>query len=281
MARSEDRRASSFPTRSMPIGVFWAVFVFEHPIAYTEVGCFLPQGGEVIIYILWWRLCFAHRYSSHRLSGVLFLDELPEFPRRVLEALRQPLEDERVSISRAGAAVTFPSKFMLVAAMNPCPCGYLGDPVHKCTCTEHQIRQYAARISGPLTDRIDMRVEILPVGYNELCGEEKNPVRRKTSAAFRNEVEAARMLQTERYRGEAISCNSQLTPALLKKYCPLDSTCRELLRNAFEKFGLSARSHQKVIKIARTIADLSGSEKIDYFHLAEALRYRTGRNGEC
>ena len=210
--------------------------------------------------------------------GVLFLDELPEFQRRVLEVLRQPMEEEHITISRAATAITFPSKFMLVAAMNPCPCGYFGDPTHKCTCTDYQMQQYLSKISGPLMDRIDMRVDILPVSFGQLTGEDPPAAAPKTSGELRREVEAARDIQLERYRHETIYCNSQMTPALIKKYCVLDSDTTDLLRHAFKKFGLSARSHQKVIKIARTIADLEGSETIKFAHVAEALRYRTNFN---
>jgi len=206
--------------------------------------------------------------------GVLFLDELPEFRRSVLEVLRQPMEEKYVTISRAATAISFPSKFMLLAALNPCPCGYLGDSTHRCTCTDYQIQQYLSKISGPLVDRIDMRVEILPVGFSELVGETVPEKPRRNSEQLRTEVEAAREIQVERYRGEMISYNSELPPALIKKYCMIDKESMDLLRAAFQKFGLSARAHQKVLKISRTIADLSGSEEIKLPHVAEALRYR-------
>lgn len=210
--------------------------------------------------------------------GVLFLDELPEFQRRVLEVLRQPMEEEHITISRAATAITFPSKFMLVAAMNPCPCGFLGDPTHKCTCTDYQIQQYLSKVSGPLMDRIDMRVDILPVSFGQLTGEDASTAVTKSSEELRREVEAARNIQLERFQNEKIFCNSQMSPGLIKKYCVLDAETMDLLRNAFKKFGLSARSHQKVIKIARTIADLDGSGSVKLTHIAEALRYRTNFN---
>ncbi|MDD2483855.1 MAG: YifB family Mg chelatase-like AAA ATPase [Eubacteriales bacterium] len=206
--------------------------------------------------------------------GVLFLDELPEFRRSVLEVLRQPLEDKQVLISRATTAVSFPSKFMLLAAMNPCPCGFLGDSIHQCTCTDYQIQRYLSKISGPLVDRIDMRVEILPVGFSELCGEGVYQKKGRTSKELRFEVEAARALQIERYKKEVISYNSELSPSLIKKYCVIDKESNEILRLAFQKYGLSARAHQKVLKISRTIADIEGSEIITLSHVAEALRYR-------
>jgi len=206
--------------------------------------------------------------------GVLFLDELPEFRRNALEGLRQPMEDRQVSISRVSSALSFPAKFMLVAAMNPCPCGYLGDALRRCSCTDHQIKQYHSKISGPLLDRIDLCVEILPVGFSDLTGGSQVKPGIKNSEALRKEVEAARSIQIERYTKEGISCNAELSYELIKKYCSLDSAGTELLRTAFEKFGLSARGHQKILKVSRTIADLEGSGSIQSVHVAEALRYR-------
>jgi len=213
--------------------------------------------------------------------GVLFLDELPEFKRSVLEMLRQPLEDEKVVISRVKGAAAFPAKFMLLASMNPCPCGYFGDPTHECSCTPWQIRNYLSKLSGPLLDRIDMHIEILPVRYRELIGLEMadgaasaRPEIR-TSDAMRREVEAARQIQLERYRHEEISYNSQLTPGLIKKYCPLDRESKRLLETAFRQLSLSARAHHKIIKMGRTIADMEGAERIGARHIAEAIRYRS------
>lgn len=213
--------------------------------------------------------------------GVLFLDELPEFNRYVLEMLRQPLEDERVTISRSLGTAAFPAKFMLLASMNPCPCGYYGDPTHECTCTHVQIRNYLSKISGPLMDRIDMHIEIMPVQYKELAdmeglNEELQkllPVR--NSKIMRQEVEAARQVQIERYKDEEISYNSQLTPGLMKKYCALNTEAKKLMEAAFNRLSLSARAHNKIIKMGRTIADMEGMEQIGAKHLAEAIRYRS------
>lgn len=220
--------------------------------------------------------------------GVLFLDEMPEFNRYVLEMLRQPLEDERVTISRIKGTTAFPAKFMLLASMNPCPCGYYGDPTHECSCSPIQIRNYLSRISGPLLDRIDMHIEIIPVKYKELADLEASdrtgeapdksahtlyPVR--DSEVMRHEVEAARRIQLERYRSEEISYNSQLTPGLMKKYCSLDKETKKLMEAAFHQLSLSARAHHKIIKMGRTIADMEGSEKIEVRHIAEAIQYRS------
>jgi len=213
--------------------------------------------------------------------GVLFLDELPEFNRYVLEMLRQPLEEERVSISRIRGTTSFPSKFMLLASMNPCPCGYYGDNTHECTCSPNQIRNYLSKISGPLLDRIDMHLEIMPVKYMELAEMEPldmnapTPLYVRNSEVMRQEVEAARQIQLERYRDEEISYNSQLTPGLMKKYCVLDRETKKLLETAFQQFALSARAHHKIIKLGRTIADLEGTEKIGVRHVAEAIQYRS------
>lgn len=207
--------------------------------------------------------------------GVLFLDELPEFQRRVLEVLRQPLEDEIITISRVSTSVTYPAKVMLVAAMNPCPCGYYGDSTHACTCTEYQIHQYLSKVSGPLLDRIDLHIEILPASFGHLMGEDIDLGTVKTSQQMRNEVEAARTIQLQRYQGEPISYNSQLTSQQIKRYCSLDKDAKDLLKMAFERYGLSARAHQKIVKLARTIADLGGEENIDLSHVAEAIQYRS------
>lgn len=212
--------------------------------------------------------------------GVLFLDELPEFNRNVLEMLRQPLEDERVNINRVKGTTTFPAKFMLLASMNPCPCGYYGDPTHECTCGPGQIKNYLSKISGPLLDRIDLHVEIMPVKYKDLAGEDdpdietpQLPVR--NSESMRQEVEAARQIQLERYKDEEIAYNSQLTPGLMKKYCALDRETKKLLETAFHQLSLSARAHHKIIKMGRTIADMEGAEKIGVQHIAEAIQYRS------
>lgn len=213
--------------------------------------------------------------------GVLFLDELPEFNRYVLEMLRQPLEDERVTISRVKGTISFPSKFMLLASMNPCPCGYYGDETHECTCTHNQIRNYLSKISGPLLDRIDMHIEIMPVKYKDLVEMDTLEIEKedhpsvRNSAIMRQEVEMARQIQLERYQGEEISYNSQLTPGLMKKYCSLDKETKKLLETAFHQLSLSARAHNKIIKMGRTIADMEGAEKIGIKHIAEAIQYRS------
>lgn len=232
----------------------------HHTISSTALigGGGRPKPGEVSL---------AH-------YGVLFLDELPEFSRRVLEVLRQPLEDEKVTISRISSSTTYPAKLMLVAAMNPCPCGYYGDSTHVCTCSEYQIQQYLSKLSGPLLDRIDLHIEILPVPFQHLM-EEEFKEKKRTSQEMRREVEAARLCQLKRYKKETISYNSQLTPDLIKRYCPLGKDAKELLRLAFERYGLSARAHQKIVKLARTIADLEGQEEIRLSHVAEAIQYRT------
>ena len=203
--------------------------------------------------------------------GVLYFDELPEFNRNILELLRQPMEDEKITIARSGGIITFPSRFMFVASMNPCPCGYFGDITHECTCSMGQVHNYMAKISGPLFDRLDLHLEILPVPYQALT---RSPVGR-TSAEMRKEVEAARQIQLERYIKETISYNSQLTPAMLRKYCVIDKATRDLMEHAFERLSLSARAYNKIIKLARSIADLAGVEQIQLTHVAEAIQYRS------
>lgn len=216
--------------------------------------------------------------------GILFLDELPEFSRFIIEMLRQPIEDEKVTISRLRGTISFPSKFMLLASMNPCPCGYYGDQTHQCTCTQNQIRNYLSKISGPFLDRMDMNIEIMPVKYKDLVDIEsmemesmkiEYPVPTKNSTIMRAEVEAARQIQLQRYQDEDISYNCQLTPAMMKKYCALDRETRGLLETAFHQLSLSARAHNKIIKMGRTIADMEGSEKIRIKHIAEAIQYRS------
>lgn len=205
--------------------------------------------------------------------GVLFLDEFPEFQRKALEVLRQPLEDEKITIARAAATVTYPAKIMLVAAMNPCPCGYLGHNKKKCICSERQIKNYTSGVSGPLADRIDMYIEIFPVSYEELVDEGNYRPGCMSSRQLRELVEAAGVIQTERYKNEKISYNSQLTPPLIKKYCPLGNELKNMLKAAFEAYSFTARTSQKIIKLARTIADLSGEVRISPAHLAEAIGY--------
>jgi magnesium chelatase family protein len=236
-----------------------------------EVGCFLPQWGEVIIYILWVGLCSVARYSSHRLSGVLFLDELPEFSKEALEALRQPLEDGDVTITRAAGTLTLPSRFMLVCAMNPCRCGWYGHPSGRCTCSESSVRQYLSRISGPLLDRIDLHVTVPSVEY-EAMRRKETP---EDSASVKARVEAAREIQRRRLEGSGAFCNAQMPPSLIGTHCALGEDGEALMKNAFEKLGLTARSHDRLLRVARTIADLDGSESIGAQHIAEALQYRS------
>ncbi len=204
-------------------------------------------------------------------NGVLFLDELPEFPQSVLETLRQPLEDGVITISRVAGTVTYPSRFMLVCAMNPCKCGWYGHPSGRCTCSENSVKKYRARVSGPLLDRIDMFVEVPALEYEEL----KSKPDAETSADIRARVNLARAVQQKRYAGSGIDCNSYIGSKLLDKYCALDSQCEHLMKRAFENLGLTARSYDRILRVARTIADLEGSEKITPSHLAEAIQYRT------
>lgn len=203
-------------------------------------------------------------------NGVLFLDELPEFRRDALEAMRQPLEDGEVTITRAGGTVTYPCSVMLVASMNPCPCGYYGDSGRECTCSQSQIMKYMSKISGPLLDRIDLHIEVPAVKYDELESKEQG----ESSAEIKARVNVARRIQLERYRARGVYSNSQLTPELMQKHCSLDSDANELLKTAYESLGLSARAHNRILKVARTIADLAGEENIKLEHVAEAIQYR-------
>jgi magnesium chelatase family protein len=204
--------------------------------------------------------------------GVLFLDELPEFNKNVLENLRQPLEDGKVTISRAMMSLSYPARFMLAVALNPCPCGYFTDTRHTCTCKPEVIQKYMARISGPLLDRIDIHVEVPALTYEELT--QKSPGR--DSESMRAEVKKARGLQIARYReSPKVYCNAHMEPRDVKKYCELDENSRELLKNAIEKLGLSARAYDRILKVSRTIADLEGAENIQSSHIAEAIQYRS------
>lgn len=204
-------------------------------------------------------------------NGVLFLDELPEFKRDVLETMRQPLEDGCVTISRVNATLTYPCNFMLVASMNPCKCGYLGDPRRKCTCSAAEISKYRNRISGPLLDRIDIQVEVAGVDYDKLSSLDKG----ETSAQIKERVDKTRAIQLERYKDCGIYSNSQLTPSLIQKFCRLGEAENHILRSAFDRLGLSARAHSRILKVARTIADMDGSEEIMVSHIAEAIQYRS------
>ena len=204
-------------------------------------------------------------------NGILFLDELPEFRRDSLEVLRQPLEDGNVTISRVNATLTYPCNIMLIASMNPCKCGYFGDSRRQCTCTPTQVNRYRSRISGPLLDRIDIQVEVSNVDYEDLSSTEN----RETSAEIKKRVNKTRKLQLERYKDYNIYSNSQLDAGMLKKFCPLGEEENAILRAAFDNLGLSARAHSRILKVARTIADLEGSENIKSEHIAEAIQYRS------
>lgn len=215
----------------------------------------IPKPGEVSL---------AH-------NGVLFLDELPEFKRNVLEVLRQPLENGEVTVSRAVASITYPANFMLVAAMNPCPCGYSGDSRHQCTCTPGQIHRYRHRVSGPLLDRIDIHIEVPAVPYKELSTDYSG----EKSDAIRQRVVAARNIQLERFKNDKIYSNAQMKTRHLKKYCRLVGDAQSLLDSAMQKLALSARAYARIIKLSRTIADLDSSEDILSHHISEAIQYRT------
>ena len=204
-------------------------------------------------------------------NGVLFLDELPEFDKSAMETLRQPLEDGVVTITRAAGSLTLPSRFMLVCAMNPCRCGWYGHPDRKCTCSEKQVESYMRRISGPLLDRIDLHVEVPSVDY-EAMRRKDTP---ESSAEVQKRVNAARTVQQQRYAGTDVSCNAYMTPPMIGKYCELDERCEKLMRGAFDRLGLTGRSHDRILRVARTIADLDGSENIRPEHLSEAIQYRS------
>lgn len=223
-------------------------------VALIGGGSF-PKPGEV---------SFAH-------NGVLFLDELPEFKRNVLEVLRQPLEDRKVTISRSKMTLQFPASFMLVAAMNPCPCGYKTDPAKECTCSVPQIQKYLARVSGPLLDRIDIHIEVPAIKFKELLSAKVS----ESSEEIRNRVIKARKIQIERFSGvKGIYANASMSSKIVKKYCQIDSVGENLLKMAIERLGLSARAFDRILKVSRTIADLESSEKILSQHISEAIQYR-------
>ena len=244
--RTEDSLLSTRPFRSP-----------HHTISDVALvgGGSFPQPGEISM---------AH-------NGVLFLDELPEFKRTVLEVMRQPLEDRVVTISRAKFTVEYPASFMLVAAMNPCPCGFHNHPERDCVCAPGVVQKYLNKISGPLLDRIDIHIEVTPVAFTELASERET----EKSAAVRERVVKARQVQEQRYKGTKMHSNAQISTQQLRKYCRIDATGQALLQKAMERLGLSARAYDRILKVARTIADLAGSNDIRTEHLAEAIQYRS------
>ncbi|MCL2327251.1 MAG: YifB family Mg chelatase-like AAA ATPase [Bacteroidetes bacterium] len=223
-------------------------------VALVGGGSF-PQPGEISL---------AH-------NGVLFLDELPEFKRTVLEVMRQPLEDRKINISRARFSVDYPASFMLIASMNPCPCGYYNHPEKDCVCSSGVVQKYLNRISGPLLDRIDIHIEVIPVPFEELTRKKTA----ETSAEIRERIIRGREVQQQRFENSAIYCNAQMDTKMLQTYCELNSECSSILKQAMEKLGLSARAYDRIIKVSRTIADLDGSENIEAHHISEAIQYRS------
>ena len=229
----------------------------HHTVSVAGVagGGTMPKPGEISL---------AH-------NGVLFLDELPEFRRDVMEALRQPIEDGKVTISRVAGTLTYPSNIMLVAAMNPCPCGFFGHPTRECKCSANAVHKYLAKVSGPMLDRIDLHVEVPPVDYNDLNGDKGE----ETSSEIKARVNKARSIQSERYKGTGITCNAGLTPSLIRKYCILTDDAEKYLALSFERLGMSARAYDRILKVARTIADLDGCEIIEKRHIFSAISFRS------
>ncbi len=224
-------------------------------VALVGGGAF-PQPGEISL---------AH-------NGVLFLDELPEFKRTVLEVMRQPLEDRKITVSRAKFTVEYPASFMLVASMNPCPCGYYNHPAKDCVCQPGMVQKYLNRISGPLLDRIDIHLEVVPVPFKKLDEKEVS----ERSEHIRGRVMKARQIQEERFKdGKGVYSNAQMSSNMIRKHVELDTPGRELIKNAMEKLSLSARAYDRILKVSRTIADLEGSDKVESYHLSEAIHYRS------
>ncbi len=205
-------------------------------------------------------------------NGVLFLDELPEFKRTVLEVMRQPMEERKVTISRAKQSIDYPANFMLVASMNPCPCGYFNHPERECVCGPGIVQRYLSKISGPLLDRIDLHVEVVPVSFDEMTSNRKA----ETSEVIRERVVKARQIQTQRFKHQAsIYCNAMMPSNLVKEICEINEAGKALLKTAMERLGLSARAYDRILKVSRTVADLSGDTEIKTEHLAEAIQYRS------
>ncbi len=218
-------------------------------------GGTVPQPGEISL---------AH-------NGVLFLDELPEFNRQAIEVLRQPMEDGAVTISRVHGTLTYPCRVMVVAAMNPCPCGYFGHPTRACTCSKGAVAKYLGRISGPLLDRLDLHIDVPPVDYDSLANHQKS----ESSAAIRQRVMRVRQIQQQRFQDNKIYANAQIPPGMLEQFCPMDDGAKAMLKSAFERLGLSGRAYDRILKVARTAADLEESEVIRRSHIAEAIQYRS------
>lgn len=255
---TEIHSVAGLTSREMPI-ICQRPFRSPHHTVSTaglSGGGTVPRPGEISL---------AH-------NGVLFLDELPEFRADALEILRQPIEDGKVTVSRVSATVTFPSSFMLVCAMNPCPCGYYGQPGGRCTCTESAVRRYMSKISGPMMDRIDIHVNVPAVDYKSLAA--RGEANEESSAAILARVERAREIQNRRYSGLGIHCNGQLPPSLMADFCTPTAEGAKLLQAAFDRMGLTARSYDKLLRLARTIADLDGASQIDTKHIAEAVQLR-------
>lgn len=248
---------SGMVTKENPLVVKRPFFSPHHTISGAGLcgGGTTPRPGQISL--------------SH--NGVLFLDELPEFSRPTLDMLRQPLEDRKVTISRASGTVTYPCSFMLVAAMNPCPCGYMGHPTKKCICGKNAAKAYISRISGPLLDRFDIQVEVAPVEFGDLSSDKKE----ESSAAIRERVQKAREIQHRRFAGTDITCNARITPDIFNEVCAMTDAGKAMIESIFNKMALSARAYDRIVKVARTVADMEGSELIDRQHIAQAVQFRT------